>query len=242
MAIELEMLDRAEGRLAASLALIAGYVDAYGIVALGVYVSFMSGNTTQTGAQIGQGHFAAALPSALAILFFVIGNFAGALLTHSGLRCSHRALLGAVAALLAVIMGVTSSASFNPEVGIAGITLAMGMMNTTLSQVGGQAVSLTFVTGDLARIARHLAMAIIQAPVQGARGSWDTHLHRAFVVTRVWGGFLTGALLSGAATPHFGAWVLLLPFMTLLALAAHSRADDKLARHQTLRDPVQRRG
>src|SRR5258705_11182475 len=90
--------DRSEARLAASLALIAGYVDAYGIVALGVYVSFMSGNTTQTGAQIGQGHFAAALPSALAILFFVIGNFAGALLTHSALRRSRRALLGAVAA------------------------------------------------------------------------------------------------------------------------------------------------
>jgi len=225
--------DTTEGRMATSLALIAGYVDAYGIVALGVYVSFMSGNTTQTGAQTGQGHFAAALPSALAIIFFVIGNFAGALLTHSGLRCSRRALLGAVAALLAVIMGVTSSVSLNAGVGIAMITLAMGMMNTTLSQIGGEAVSLTFVTGDLARIARHLAMAIIRAPVQGARGSWDTHLYRAFVVTRVWGGFLTGALLSGAATPHFGVWVLLLPFMILLVLAVHSGAGDKLVRSQS---------
>jgi uncharacterized membrane protein YoaK (UPF0700 family) len=225
--------DRVELGLAAFLALVAGYVDAYGIVALGVYVSFMSGNTTQTGAQTGQGHFAAALPSALAIIFFVIGNFAGTLLTHSSLRCSRRALLGAVAALLAVIMGVTSSVSLNAEVGIALISLAMGMMNTTLSQVGGEAVSLTFVTGDLARIARHLAMAIIRAPVPGARGTWDTHLYRAFVVTRVWGGFLTGALLSGATTPHFGVWVLLLPFMILLVLAAHSGAGDQLARHQS---------
>jgi uncharacterized membrane protein YoaK (UPF0700 family) len=223
--------DRAEGILAAFLALIAGYVDAYGIVALGVYVSFMSGNTTQTCAQTGQGHFAAALPSALAIIFFVIGNFAGALLTHSGLPCSRRPLLGAVAALLAVIMGITSSVSLNAEVAIAVVALAMGMMNTTLSEVGGEAVSLTFVTGDLARIARHLAMAIIRAPVQGARGSWDTHLYRAFIVTRVWGGFLTGALLSGAATPHLGVWVLLLPFMMLLVLAVHSGIGDKLARH-----------
>jgi uncharacterized membrane protein YoaK (UPF0700 family) len=232
VAFELEMLDRAEGRLAASLALIAGYVDAYGIVALGVYVSFMSGNTTQTGAQTGQGHFAAALPSALAIMFFVIGNLAGALLSHSGLRHSRCALLGAVAALLAVIMGVTGSVTLNTEVEIAVIALAMGMMNTTLSQVGAQAVSLTFVTGDLARIARHLAMAIIRAPVQGARGLWDTHVYRALIVTRVWGGFLTGALLSGAATPHFGVWVLLLPFLILLGLAVHSGAGDKLARHQ----------
>jgi uncharacterized membrane protein YoaK (UPF0700 family) len=232
VAIELEMLDKAEGRLSASLALIAGYVDAYGIVALGVYVSFMSGNTTQTGAQTGQGHFAAALPSALAIMFFFIGNFAGALLSHSGLRHSRCALLGAVAAMLAVIMGVTGSVRLNVEVEIAVISLAMGMMNTTLSQVGGQAVSLTFVTGDLARIARHLAMAIIRAPVEGARGSWDTHLYRAVIVTRVWGGFLTGAVLSGAATPHFGVWVLLLPLLILLVLAVHSGAGDKLARHQ----------
>ncbi|HME23453.1 MAG TPA: hypothetical protein VKI44_19360 [Acetobacteraceae bacterium] len=41
-------------------------------------------------------------------------------------------------------MGVTSSVSLNAEVAIAVITLAMGMMNATLSQVGGQAVSLTF--------------------------------------------------------------------------------------------------
>jgi hypothetical protein len=150
VAIELEMLDRAERRLAVSLALIAGYVDAYGIVALGVYVSFMSGNTTQTGAQTGQGHFVAAVPSALAIMFFVIGNFAGASLTHSGLRRSRPALLGVVASLLAVIIGVTSLGSLNGEVAIAVVALAMGMMNTTLSQVGGETVSLTFVTGDLA--------------------------------------------------------------------------------------------
>jgi uncharacterized membrane protein YoaK (UPF0700 family) len=233
--IELEMLDRVERRLAVSLALIAGYVDAYGIVALGVYVSFMSGNTTQTGAHIGQGHFVTAVPSALAIMFFVIGNFAGASLTHSGLRRPRPALLGVVASLLAVIIGFTSLGSLNAEVAIAVVALAMGMMNTTLSQVGGETVSLTFVTGDLARIARHLAMAVMRAPVQGARGSWDTHLYRALIVARVWGGFLTGALLSGAATPRFGVWVLLLPFLILLVLAVHSDAADK--RHQSARDP-----
>ncbi len=234
MAIELEMLDRAEGRLATALALIAGYVDAYGIVALGVYVSFMSGNTTQTGARTGQGHFAAALPSALAIMFFVIGTIAGALLTHSaGLRRSRSALLGAVAALLAVIIGATSLVSLNGEFAIAVISLAMGMMNTTQSQVGGEAVTLTFVTGDLAWLGRHLAMAILRAPVRSARGSWDTHLYRALIVTRIWGGFLTGALLSGAATPHFGVWVLLPPFLILLVLAVHSGAGDKLARRQS---------
>jgi uncharacterized membrane protein YoaK (UPF0700 family) len=35
--------------------------------------------------------------------------------------------------------------------------------------------------------------------------------------------FLAGASLSGAATPRFGAWVLLLPTLVLSALAAFDR-------------------
>jgi uncharacterized membrane protein YoaK (UPF0700 family) len=68
---------RAERRLAICLALIAGYVDAYGLIAFATYVSFMSGNTTQTGSMVGQGNLVAALPSAVAIVFFVAGSFAG---------------------------------------------------------------------------------------------------------------------------------------------------------------------
>ena len=104
---------RAERRLAICLALIAGYVDAYGLIALGAYVSFMSGNTTQTGSLTGQGNVAAALPSALAIVFFLFGSFAGTWLTHSGLRHSRRLLFGAVSTLLAVIIGVTQLGRLN---------------------------------------------------------------------------------------------------------------------------------
>ena len=57
--------------------MIAGFVDAYGMITYGVYVSFMSGNTTQTGYQAAEGAFGPASLSALAILFFVVGSFAG---------------------------------------------------------------------------------------------------------------------------------------------------------------------
>ena len=127
----------AEIRLAICLALIAGYVDAYGLIALGVYVPFMSGNTTQTGSLTGQGKVAAALPSALAIVFFLFGSFAGTWLTHSGLRHLCGLLFGAVSTLLAVIIGVTQLGWLYAEVGIAAPSLAMGLMNTTLSRVGG---------------------------------------------------------------------------------------------------------
>jgi uncharacterized membrane protein YoaK (UPF0700 family) len=62
-------------------------------------------------------------------------------------------------------------------------------------------------------------------PLPDAQGSWDTHGRRAFLLLGVWAGFLTGALLGGAATSRFGVWVLLLPLLILLALAVCSRAQ-----------------
>ena len=87
--------------LAAALATIAGFIDAYGIIAYGVYVSFMSGNTTQTGYQTAEGAFGPAALSALAILFFVVGSFAGTLLVQFAGRLARQLVFGVVAAALA---------------------------------------------------------------------------------------------------------------------------------------------
>jgi uncharacterized membrane protein YoaK (UPF0700 family) len=54
-----------------------------------------------------------------------------------------------------------------------------------------------------------------------AEGPWDTHLHRAGLMARVWAGFLSGAILSGAASTYFGVWALLAPCLILLALASY---------------------
>ena len=55
---------RVEGGLAGCLSLTAGYVDAYGLVVLGTYVSLMSGNSTTMAVELGKGHFAQAAPAA----------------------------------------------------------------------------------------------------------------------------------------------------------------------------------
>jgi uncharacterized membrane protein YoaK (UPF0700 family) len=191
--------------LAAGLAMIAGFVDAFGMITYQTYLSFMSGNTTQTGYQTGQGNFGAAVPSALAIVFFGGGSFAGALLAHSAVRRIRRLVFGMVAFSLALIIGFTRLAVVSDGVGIAVISFAMGAMNTALSRVGAESVSLTFVTGTLTRIAVHLALAVRRAPLPDSQGSWDTHQHRARLLAGIWAAFLAGALLSGATTPRFGA-------------------------------------
>src|SRR5436309_2252764 len=81
---------QAQERLAVCLAMIAGYVDAYGFLSYATYLSLMSGNTTQTGLQTGQGNVAAAVPALLAIGFFVIGVLTGTLLIHSSARRARR--------------------------------------------------------------------------------------------------------------------------------------------------------
>jgi uncharacterized membrane protein YoaK (UPF0700 family) len=227
----LQVSERAQERLAFGLAMIAGYVDAYGFISYRTYVSFMSGNTTQTGFLIGQGHLAAAVPALLAIVCFLVGVFTGTLrhsgLTHSGAGQSHWLPFGWVATLLAVDIGVTHFGPLASAVGIATLSLAMGLMNTALSRVGAQSVNLVFVTGTLNTMAQHLALAVKRAPLPEAQGSWDTHRRRAFLLMGVWASFLTGAVLAGVGTSRFGVWVLLLPVMPLLALARRERVGGR---------------
>ena len=90
--------------------MIAGFVDAYGMITYGVYVSFMSGNTTQTGYQAAEGAFGPASLSALAILFFVVGSFAGTLLAQVTERHARPLVYGVVATALAAIVALTSLA------------------------------------------------------------------------------------------------------------------------------------
>jgi len=215
--------EKIQEHLAAGLAMIAGFVDAYGVITYGIYLSFMSGNTTQTGYRIGQGNFAAAVPAALAIVFFVGGSFAGALLADFAGRRARRLVFGLVAASLALIIGFTQLGLSYSGVHIATISFAMGVMNSALSRVGALSVSLTFVTGSLSKLGVQLALAVRRAPLADSQGSWDTPMHRALLLAGIWGAFLAGAVLSGAATPRFGAWVLLFPTLILSALAALDR-------------------
>jgi len=211
--------------LAACLAMIAGFVDAYGMIAYGVFVSFMSGNTTQAGYQTAEGKLGLAALSALAILFFVGGSFAGALLAQGAGRPARRLVFGVVAAALASIACFTQLGLLSGGGAIAATSFAMGIMNSAFSRVGAQSVSLTFVTGTLSRIGSHLALALRRDTLPDAQGPWDTHLRRTLLLARLWVGFLAGALLSGAATPRFGAWVLLAPAAILAAFTAFDRSD-----------------
>ncbi|MGA7330057.1 MAG: DUF1275 family protein [Rhodomicrobium sp.] len=183
-------------------------------------MAFMSGNTTQTGSEIGKGNFGPAFPAALAIFSFVTGSFAGAFVSDFKSHRARRIIFAAAAVLLALVIGLSKLGAISAAAHIAVASFAMGVLNTAFSRVGAQHVGLTFVTGTLSRFGVHLAYALRRRPLPDSEGPWDTHLRRALLLGGIWMGFLVGALLSGVATQQFGVWVLLFPILVLALLAA----------------------
>jgi uncharacterized membrane protein YoaK (UPF0700 family) len=149
----------------------------------------------------------------------VAGVFAGTLIWHSALAQRSRWLFALVAGLLALGLAAVAPGPLPGWFGIVVLSLAMGIMNTTVTRVGEQQVSLGYVTGTLNNLAQHLALAVKGAPLSHAEGPHDTHLRRA----GIWTAFVIGALLAGAATPNFAAWSLLLPIVILSVLAVSGR-------------------
>jgi len=154
--------------------MIAGFVDAYGIITYSTYLSFMSGNTTQTAYKIGQGKLRQ--PYLRRWRFFASWAnhrgrstcaFRGPSVTAAGLRV--------VAASLALIFVFTQLGFLYGGVHIAVLSFAMGMGNTALSRVGAESVSLTFMTGTLSKLGVHLAMAVRRLPAPDSQGTW-THI------------------------------------------------------------------
>ena len=211
---------RAERNETVVLALIAGYVDAYGLAKLGTFVSYMSGNTTQAGLSLGTAVWAKALPSGVAIVSYVVGSFAGTWLTHTGWRQSRRLILAAVAVALAVSPLLEPRSQSGT---IAVLAVAMGLMNAVRTRVGPESVSLTFVTGTLSRMASHLALAAHGAPLADKGGPGDSHVQRAKMLASVWASFFVGAILSGVLGLWLGALSLVPPLAPILWLAAWPR-------------------
>jgi uncharacterized membrane protein YoaK (UPF0700 family) len=211
------------------LALVAGYLDGYGFLFLKTYVSFMSGNTTNTGVMIGGGHFHAAFSSGLAVVCFVTGVFCGNLLNHCGARNSHRISFLVIAGTLATVAGLEWNGLRYIPVAIALLCLAMGMVNPALTKIGAEPVSLTFVTGTLNRLGGHLASAAARKPVTEAQDKGDSHLGRARIDASIWFGFISGATLSGMVDPRFRGWALLPPCVVMLMLTLFTERRTPLA-------------
>lgn len=180
---------------AAALSALAGAVDAIGFMTVGgLFVSFMSGNTTRLAVGIARGSEVVALAGAL-IAAFVASGAAGFWI---GPRLRRRAggLLSAVALLL---VAAALIAPAHPAVAALFMAAAMGIENAVFERDGEVAIGLTYMTGALVRLAQKLAAALSGGP----RWDWVPFL-------LLWAGLAAGAIggaLLFAAIGVAALWV-----------------------------------
>lgn len=154
---------KAHFALAVCLSFLAGYVDALGFIELGgVFVSFMSGNSTRLGVAAAMGDSGILLVAGSILCCFVTGVVAGSLLGHWQRKRRMTAILTFVALLLlASALAVSSGLRFG---GVVLMALAMGAVNTLFEKDGEVSIALTYMTGTLVRMGQRIAGAILGGP------------------------------------------------------------------------------
>jgi uncharacterized membrane protein YoaK (UPF0700 family) len=177
------MLDSSRNiALACALSALAGYVDAIGFLHLGgLFVSFMSGNSTRMGVSLAQGDWPNAAAAFGLIALFVVGAAAGSLIVL-GRGANRQPWLLLTEALLLAGAALCHSSGYS-NAAIAAIVLAMGLENAVFQIHGGAGLGLTYVTGALVKVGQLLAAALAGAK----RWGWVPNL------------LLWGALVAGSA-------------------------------------------
>jgi uncharacterized membrane protein YoaK (UPF0700 family) len=200
--------------LACALSALAGYVDSIGFLHLGgLFVSFMSGNSTRLGVYLAEGNWSNAVEAIGLIVLFVIGAACGSLIVAIRSAFSQSWVLLAEALLLAAAalcyaLGMSS-------VAIAAIVLAMGLENSVFQAQGGAGLGLTYMTGALVKVGQFAAAAL----TGGQRWAWLPNL-------LLWAALVVGAICGALAynwinlaAIWFGAgWALALSFIVFATI------------------------
>ena len=132
---------------------LAGFVDAIGVLSLGLFVSFMSGNSTLLGTGLVRGAAKMGLAAGL-VACFVLGVACGSRTGRRWGAVRPAAVLLLVAGLLAAAAAL-HGAGWHAVAGLAA-ALAMGAENTVFQTASGLGKGLTYMTGTLARIGHAL--------------------------------------------------------------------------------------
>ena len=175
--------------LAIGLAALAGFVDALGFLKLGgLFVSFMSGNSTRFAAGI-TGVVPGSLFAGALIAAFVGGVMAGETVGRLAGRRRKQAVLAFVLVALAI---ASATATRGGDLVLAPLLMAvaMGSANAVFQRDGEVSVGVTYMTGTLVKIGQHLTTAFAGGP----RFAWLPYL-------LLWLGLIGGAIAGAALFP-----------------------------------------
>jgi uncharacterized membrane protein YoaK (UPF0700 family) len=194
------------------MAVLAGFVDAVGFLRIGgLFVSFMSGNSTQLAVEVADGGGWWRMAAAL-ILGFVAGVMVAAIMAE---RLGRRAPV--VMILLCTALLAWAGLLMVDQAGAVLLAAAMGALNVVFQRDGGMSIPITYMTGTLVRLGQSLAGALMgTAP----RTAWLPYL-------LLWGGLMCGAAGGALTYRQWGTDALwgATSFAFALAVAAAMRRD-----------------
>jgi uncharacterized membrane protein YoaK (UPF0700 family) len=194
--------------LACALSALAGYVDGIGYLYLGgLFVSFMSGNSTRLGVSLALGQWSNAAAALALIALFVAGAAAGSLIVF-GRGANRQPWLLLVEALLLAAAALCYSLGV-PNMAIAAIVLAMGLENAVFQIDGGAGMGLTYVTGALVKVGQLVAAALTGGP----RWGWAPNL-------LLWAALVTGSVCGALAYHWINLAAIWFAAVAALALSA----------------------
>lgn len=199
-------------RLAILLALIAGYIDATGLIQWKTYVSFMSGNTTSLGAAISTDKSGIIITSVTVILCFLIGIYTGTCLLLWKRIKNQILTFYIVSGILIFYSIIAYFYDINNLLSIVIVGFSMGLMNTIVTSVGNQKVNTDFVTGTLNSLAMNTAM----LTMTDDKVEKQEYKSNAIHLLLLWIGFLSGAFIAPFLLDYFGKWTLMIPALLLM--------------------------
>ena len=170
--------------------MLAGYVDGIGFLHLGgLFVSFMSGNSTRLGVSLAEAQWWQAASALGLIALFVAGAAAGSLVVLGGGAERQPWLLHIETGLLA---GAGLCHAYGLSTSRSRHRARDGPGDCRVQIDGGAGLGLTYVTGALVKVGQLLAVSLTGGP----RWNWAPNL------------LLWAALVAGSASGALGyAWI-----------------------------------
>lgn len=184
-------------RLAFCLAGLAGFVDAIGFLGSGgLFVSFMSGNSTRMAIGITEAK-TLAFAAATLIGLFVAGVFLNIIVTAK-ITVAHRKVV-AISGVAALLIGAACCKWTGSNVAATGfLCVAMGASNTIFRRDGDVSIGVTYMTGTLVKLGHRLA----DAALGGSRTAWIPYV--LLWLALVFGGILGSISYYWSQDASFG--------------------------------------
>lgn len=157
--------------LALCYAALAGAVDAIGFLKSGgLFVAFMSGNSTRFAIGVAEAGGLAVAAAAL-IALFVLGVVLNVLFSESA-TAMHRKVAATLGVSLFLFAAAIADTLGSSRLGVACLCLAMGASNAIFRRDGEVSIGVSYMTGTLVKLGHRLADALRGT----GDGQWLTYL------------------------------------------------------------------